>query len=199
MSTTPSRAWSNSCGGVPPSCIELYIWILMRPLDSSSIFLAQGVNALEGTVPCGGRNWCRRRGTSCANAPTLAETARASAATLNVQDRMNISGWWPARGPDERLATRSGVPPIVIFHNNRRADCLGLTPNPRRKHRTGISARGPRKGGAARPRSEEHTSELQSQSNLVCRLLLEKRMIAPLLQHHYQPEMLSHTPSLHIL
>src|SRR5688572_31115344 len=27
---------------------------------------------------------------------------------------------------------------------------------------------------AALPRSEEHTSELQSQSNLVCRLLLEK-------------------------
>src|SRR2546427_8913240 len=29
--------------------------------------------------------------------------------------------------------------------------------------------------GAASPRSEEHTSELQSQSNLVCRLLLEKK------------------------
>src|SRR2546430_4399396 len=28
---------------------------------------------------------------------------------------------------------------------------------------------------AAGPRSEEHTSELQSQSNLVCRLLLEKK------------------------
>src|SRR2546430_4534573 len=28
---------------------------------------------------------------------------------------------------------------------------------------------------AAPPRSEEHTSELQSQSNLVCRLLLEKK------------------------
>src|SRR2546427_9508714 len=28
---------------------------------------------------------------------------------------------------------------------------------------------------ADRPRSEEHTSELQSQSNLVCRLLLEKK------------------------
>src|SRR2546430_13630639 len=28
---------------------------------------------------------------------------------------------------------------------------------------------------AHRPRSEEHTSELQSQSNLVCRLLLEKK------------------------
>src|SRR5438270_3669884 len=32
--------------------------------------------------------------------------------------------------------------------------------------------RGPAGGG---PRSEEHTSELQSQSNLVCRLLLEKK------------------------
>src|SRR2546427_12639652 len=29
--------------------------------------------------------------------------------------------------------------------------------------------------GDARRRSEEHTSELQSQSNLVCRLLLEKK------------------------
>src|SRR5688572_32012668 len=29
------------------------------------------------------------------------------------------------------------------------------------------------------PRSEEHTSELQSQSNLVCRLLLEKKKTPP--------------------
>src|SRR2546430_8784210 len=29
----------------------------------------------------------------------------------------------------------------------------------------------------SKPRSEEHTSELQSQSNLVCRLLLEKKKI----------------------
>src|SRR2546430_10603053 len=29
-----------------------------------------------------------------------------------------------------------------------------------------------------RPRSEEHTSELQSQSNLVCRLLPEKNLLA---------------------
>src|SRR2546430_6988700 len=32
----------------------------------------------------------------------------------------------------------------------------------------------------ARDRSEEHTSELQSQSNLVCRLLLEKKKNNPL-------------------
>src|SRR2546430_9910558 len=33
---------------------------------------------------------------------------------------------------------------------------------------------------ANRLRSEEHTSELQSQSNLVCRLLLEKKNVCPL-------------------
>src|SRR2546430_7350637 len=33
----------------------------------------------------------------------------------------------------------------------------------------------PVRAGRAPPRSEEHTSELQSQSNLVCRLLLEKK------------------------
>src|SRR5688572_32199860 len=34
----------------------------------------------------------------------------------------------------------------------------------------------------ARLRSEEHTSELQSQSNLVCRLLLEKKKIKTQIQ-----------------
>src|SRR2546427_8611865 len=33
------------------------------------------------------------------------------------------------------------------------------------------------------PRSEEHTSELQSQSNLVCRLLLEKKKKNKMKQH----------------
>src|SRR2546430_4441173 len=36
-------------------------------------------------------------------------------------------------------------------------------------------ARHHRRRGDAHQRSEEHTSELQSQSNLVCRLLLEKK------------------------
>src|SRR2546427_3375901 len=39
---------------------------------------------------------------------------------------------------------------------------------------TGAPAAGTDAAGAA-ARSEEHTSELQSQSNLVCRLLLEKK------------------------
>src|SRR2546430_11675198 len=36
-------------------------------------------------------------------------------------------------------------------------------------------------------RSEEHTSELQSQSNLVCRLLLEKKRVATPGRHCPQP------------
>src|SRR3989475_4869311 len=43
----------------------------------------------------------------------------------------------------------------------------------------------PVEGGPA-PRSEEHTSELQSQSNLVCRLLLEKKK-----NRHHPPLSLS--------
>src|SRR5688572_31399285 len=43
-------------------------------------------------------------------------------------------------------------------------------PEPPRARRAGGKP-----GCRARRRSEEHTSELQSQSNLVCRLLLEKK------------------------
>src|SRR5256885_10676767 len=42
-----------------------------------------------------------------------------------------------------------------------------------RRGRTGVRPAAP--GAGAPPRSEEHTSELQSPCNLVCRLLLEKK------------------------
>src|SRR5688572_32271570 len=57
----------------------------------------------------------------------------------------------------------------------------GSLSNPRLGHRRGDDggARGRAVGrhrrAAGLARSEEHTSELQSQSNLVCRLLLEKK------------------------
>src|SRR5256886_7452363 len=46
--------------------------------------------------------------------------------------------------------------------------------------------------GSATParRSEEHTSELQSQSNLVCRLLLEKKNMP--LSHQHKPDLRTH-------
>src|SRR2546430_7012660 len=53
----------------------------------------------------------------------------------------------------------------------------GPTASPRRGDRARIVRAAACSRPRARPpaRSEEHTSELQSQSNLVCRLLLEKK------------------------
>src|SRR5688572_31670492 len=64
---------------------------------------------------------------------------------------------------------RSPEPPV------RTRDLLlaGLSSLRRQKLRTTLTTLGVTIGG--RTRSEEHTSELQSQSNLVCRLLLEKK------------------------
>src|SRR3712207_7328209 len=48
----------------------------------------------------------------------------------------------------------------------------GLRPADGHLHREGLLDQ---RGGRAAPRSEEHTSELQSRQYLVCRLLLEKK------------------------
>src|SRR2546430_7849680 len=57
-----------------------------------------------------------------------------------------------------------------------RSDCAPRRRSICRAHRTGRAHRHARSSRArCRRRSEEHTSELQSQSNLVCRLLLEKK------------------------
>src|SRR2546430_9846511 len=66
-------------------------------------------------------------------------------------------------------------------------DALPISPGLPRRSRPARSARSAR---PRRPRrSEEHTSELQSQSNLVCRLLLEnKRERGDAGKRHRQPE-----------
>src|SRR2546430_5097300 len=51
-------------------------------------------------------------------------------------------------------------------------DALPICPRARARTSRPSPTAGPR---CSSPRSEEHTSELQSQSNLVCRLLLEKK------------------------
>src|SRR2546430_12500488 len=53
---------------------------------------------------------------------------------------------------------------------DRRPPASGRSPHPPPSAVPGRGRRAP-----VRRRSEEHTSELQSQSNLVCRLLLEKK------------------------
>src|SRR5438034_10433677 len=58
-------------------------------------------------------------------------------------------------------------PRCASRHNYARAARPGTTPRPLSTSR--------RRGCCGRRRSEEHTSELQSHSDLVCRLLLEKK------------------------
>src|SRR5688572_32500402 len=60
-------------------------------------------------------------------------------------------------------------PYTTLFRSNRQDSACRMGRTHRRLHRQ--KSLHP----DARLRSEEHTSELQSQSNLVCRLLLEKK------------------------
>src|SRR2546427_13020315 len=87
--------------------------------------------------------------------------------------RAQVDRWRPGRDP-----LREHLP-------DRRREREPATVAPRRAPeapnlRRGADEEPPVRGhgeeaAAVLPRSEEHTSELQSQSNLVCRLLLEKK------------------------
>src|SRR2546430_17736450 len=84
------------------------------------------------------------------------DTATTEIYTLSLHDALPISAPWPRRRRRRHLG--------------RSAPCC--------RRAAGRPAPKPRRGNTvqiARDRSEEHTSELQSQSNLVCRLLLEKK------------------------
>src|SRR5256886_5106709 len=88
-----------------------------------------------------------------------------------------------------RRPPRSTLFPYTTLFRSQHAgvgDLKQVVPRPHRlafdDHllRDGSAPRGAQQQRArhASPRSEEHTSELQSQSNLVCRLLLEKKKAA---------------------
>src|SRR2546427_6436803 len=83
-----------------------------------------------------------------------------------------------------RRPPRSTLFPYTTLFRSARARAgnhEGFAPGSLRRHGPGDGAAGqaiPGRAAGRRPRamrSEEHTSELQSQSNLVCRLLLEKK------------------------
>src|SRR2546427_9010037 len=67
----------------------------------------------------------------------------------------------------------------------------------RQDHRHGVGRAGGIGEDTVPRRSEEHTSELQSQSNLVCRLLLEKKKKKTQRTHHYTQECSSATNAKH--
>src|SRR5690349_22743123 len=54
-------------------------------------------------------------------------------------------------------------------------------------------------GGLAHARSEEHTSELQSRRDLVCRLLLEKKKKKKETKYHKQSQHITPTNKINIL
>src|SRR5256885_5970132 len=79
-----------------------------------------------------------------------------------------------------RRPPRSTLFPYTTLFRSRRHD--GVHPDPPRPQLLGHAVR------RGQQRSEEHTSELQSPCNLVCRLLLEKKKkntTTPLLTFNY--------------
>src|SRR2546430_12616636 len=75
--------------------------------------------------------------------------------------------------------------------------CTALRPACRPDAQAGLRRAGGGHDQRAATRSEEHTSELQSQSNLVCRLLLEKKKThseTTLSQRTHEPHRMSYHP-----
>src|SRR2546430_13372675 len=71
-------------------------------------------------------------------------------------------------------------PYTTLFRSLQDIQKLPLIDDPAEERRLARRAqRGDEKAAERLVRSEEHTSELQSQSNLVCRLLLEKKKSTP--------------------
>src|SRR5204862_7491837 len=99
-------------------------------------------------------------------------TSRALFSTLSLHDALPI--WIRGYGRPARLP---GAGPTRAKQSNcpgERSSSANVRPFPYCKHRrasygsAGLPA-------SNRPRSEEHTSELQSRRDLVCRLLLEQK------------------------
>src|SRR2546427_1916071 len=81
------------------------------------------------------------------------------------------------RPPRSTLFSLHDALPIYLSGDPKRApyEVLPRPPKCGLRRTRPAQERGATPGGWNGPRSEEHTSELQSQSNLVCRLLLEKK------------------------
>src|SRR2546427_2707082 len=70
-----------------------------------------------------------------------------------------------------RRPPRSTLFPYTTLFRSEAGPPERMTPRGQKRRRNASST----SKGCSSQRSEEHTSELQSQSNLVCRLLLEKK------------------------
>src|SRR5205085_5388670 len=103
----------------------------------------------------------------------LARLAEDSFAKLGDRESLLFEGNWYRTGDMFERSRRlgAGFTELGIAPGDRAVVFMANSPD------VGIAYNGLWRAGAAitPARSEEHTSELQSQSNLVCRLLLEKK------------------------
>src|SRR5688572_32568606 len=95
--------------------------------------------------------------------PDVRASARDDVVTLSADESHHVS-----------RVLRAGVDDGVIVFDGAGMEWAGTIVESARG-RVHVRLDAPRIPVAEPPRSEEHTSELQSQSNLVCRLLLEKK------------------------
>src|SRR2546427_8124396 len=95
-----------------------------------------------------------------AGAPSLSEKEYGARSTSPWPRAARPCFHIPARAPTAESRV-GNAPASTRYHT--------ALPRPRSSRATGVT------NGVTPSRSEEHTSELQSQSNLVCRLLLEKK------------------------
>src|SRR5688572_31407318 len=101
----------------------------------------------------------------------MTSTAPPELHTLPLHDALPIFGLAASGTPGGQAGTKPiTLEAIQEFVDGLQGDRLG----PRLPDHPGGHP-GVRGGARALRRSEEHTSELQSQSNIVCRLLLEKK------------------------
>src|SRR2546426_9233958 len=117
--------------------------------------MAPGVRAPDGTV----------------GAKLRLEAAHAFAAVAHRRRRATGGAGWPERGPrfiPGRAATQGGPAEAAVADSSAPSGSAFRPP-------ARAAQRGPHSLALPRHRSEEHTSELQSPCNLVCRLLLEKK------------------------
>src|SRR5688572_31556588 len=93
-------------------------------------------------------------------------TATTEIYTLSLHDALPIWGSASLAAAGRTEPDGSAVTGRVPGHQTRRGT---------RKSPGSMTSARSRRSPSSASRSEEHTSELQSQSNLVCRLLLEKK------------------------
>src|SRR5690606_16354695 len=153
-----------------PAPKRLTTGALAAATSLASCFSRQPSARLPVIVPSGcTASWAPRRREKLPSMPTIVHSPTPGSQAARSAARSSAKAIAPAlirRDAAEARRFRRVAPAVVASISRPRAQ----RPRHRRARRAGR-----RSGHASGNRSEEHTSELQSRENLVCRLLLEKK------------------------